>query len=232
VRQHKADDYYDYPAILTNSLIIIRDDVLYVTIYLYMTEPSSQSFSISIYYQEQQYINTIALYTSIGVFVLICLLCSVFFYRCSKSLIGNDRARRIEGVVIHMRDDNVTRLTLQEKNTEVLNRLFEADLGPQDYNDDLNDYKVQVCSICLENLTNDKVSRLSCKHIFHTSCLKDWLFKDILKPKCPNCNFYVIEQENINLNTNNPNPNPDQALINPEVVLVRPPDIFRDNNIN
>jgi hypothetical protein len=193
---------------------------------------SKESFQISIYYQEQQYINTVALYTSIGVFVLICFLCSIFFYRCSKSLMNNERARREMGVIIHVSPDNANRQTLQEKNTEMLNKLFENELKPQDYDDNINDYKIQVCSICIENLASDKVSKLFCKHIFHTNCLKDWLLKDILKPKCPNCNFFVIEhtQDNFNLNTNSPNI--DQAadnLINPEVVLIRPPDIVRDN---
>ena len=46
---------------------------------------------------------------------------------------------------------------------------------------------------------------LFCKHIFHYECLKDWLNKNILMPKCPNCNYNVLTGGEINLNNHNPN---------------------------
>ncbi|KAK9671194.1 hypothetical protein RND81_12G012600 [Saponaria officinalis] len=43
-----------------------------------------------------------------------------------------------------------------------------------------------TCSICLERLTSDKksVQITCCKHIFHSSCLFEWL---LMKHSCPCC---------------------------------------------
>lgn len=34
-----------------------------------------------------------------------------------------------------------------------------------------------ICSICLENLKDDKCVILSCEHIYHKVCIKKWLKK-------------------------------------------------------
>jgi hypothetical protein len=86
----------------------------------------------------------------------------------------------------------------------------------------------------LDTLINTQISKLECKHIFHHACLKDWLFKEVLKPKCPNCNYFVVENlQNLNevshfVNQGNLNPllaNRDVhnvSLQNPMVVVVAP----------
>mmetsp|Transcript_95470 Transcript_95470/g.205982 ORF Transcript_95470/g.205982 Transcript_95470/m.205982 type:complete len:108 (-) Transcript_95470:156-479(-) len=40
------------------------------------------------------------------------------------------------------------------------------------------------CVICLEDLTNDKIT-LECSHAFHYKCLKNWFVKN--KINCPYC---------------------------------------------
>jgi hypothetical protein len=219
--------YLNYPPIVSDGSLTINEDVSHILIYMYMNEAISETFTITVQYQEAQYINAIALYTSIGVFVLICFICSLFFYRCSKTVFGN-RDRQNAQAIVELRE---ARQSLQEKNNMILMNLFENELGPQDLKEDINYYKIQTCSICLEGLANEKVSTLACKHIFHTTCLKDWLFKDLLKPKCPNCNYYIIEQENVNVNTNNPGLlSPAQSeVVNANVVLIRPPELNRDS---
>ena len=80
------------------------------------------------------------------------------------------------------------------------------------YNDDkyfIHDIYVQkyanygtICSICQENFKNNKdtISITPCEHIFHNDCLKKWFKKNILHPKCPNCNLNMLEAEKINEN--------------------------------
>jgi len=43
------------------------------------------------------------------------------------------------------------------------------------------------CAICLEDVCDgDKLMRLPCNHLFHSSCCRDWLKR---QGKCPLCNF-------------------------------------------
>ncbi|GFP92637.1 probable E3 ubiquitin-protein ligase xerico [Phtheirospermum japonicum] len=48
------------------------------------------------------------------------------------------------------------------------------------------DRPAQDCSICLNEFNrNARVNRLSCGHVFHKSCLEEWL--SYWKPTCPLC---------------------------------------------
>ena len=52
------------------------------------------------------------------------------------------------------------------------------------------------CSICL-NKFNEKseVSITSCQHVFHYKCIHNWLYKNIKSPKCPNCKYDILKDE-------------------------------------
>ena len=51
------------------------------------------------------------------------------------------------------------------------------------------------CSICTEKFNEfNKVSITPCKHFFHYNCLSNWLFKNIMDPRCPNCNANIFEE--------------------------------------
>jgi len=52
---------------------------------------------------------------------------------------------------------------------------------------ELNQDKLE-CSICLENIrVRQACSILSCKHIFHTKCVRKWLTEKCTTPNCPCC---------------------------------------------
>ena len=72
------------------------------------------------------------------------------------------------------------------------------------YNQKYAEYGI-ICSICQENFKNNKdtISITPCEHIFHNDCLKKWFKKNILHPKCPNCNLNMLEVEKINDNNVN-----------------------------
>ena len=39
-----------------------------------------------------------------------------------------------------------------------------------------------------------------CGHTFHQKCFKNWAYKNILCPRCPNCNYLILGPESeINL---------------------------------
>ncbi|CAG9329946.1 unnamed protein product [Blepharisma stoltei] len=54
-----------------------------------------------------------------------------------------------------------------------------------------------VCTICLTELSeNDKVKITTCRHIFHSSCLNEWLILKSFRPRCPNCNLNPVTSHN------------------------------------
>jgi hypothetical protein len=52
-----------------------------------------------------------------------------------------------------------------------------------------------TCTICIEDFKENKsrVSITPCKHVFHYQCLSNWMVKNVMNPKCPNCNFNLIQ---------------------------------------
>ena len=102
---------------------------------------------------------------------------------------------------------------LKENNTEKLTKIFEVLMPEHLYKKEYNQYG-GGCSICLENFKkNSKVSITTCNHVFHYKCINEWLFKNILCPKCPNCNHEILEDyDKINNNNFNDNNNGEQLF--------------------
>jgi hypothetical protein len=141
----------------------------------------------------------IGLFVSLAVVFLACLACSVCFYKCSRIIVRNanrrNNERRAQLAVIHLRNNSLpeSEEVTKKNNKLFIEKLFEQELKPQKYSDKINEFKA-TCTICIEAFTDDSQSTvLFCKHIFHPECLKDWLMKNLIMPKCPNCNFNLLE---------------------------------------
>ena len=88
---------------------------------------------------------------------------------------------------------------LKEINTLKISKLLKTTLLPIKYNKSLEtkygNYST-ICTICIEEFKEgkSKVSFTPCQHVFHYKCLKDWLMKNVLNPKCPNCNYNLLKE--------------------------------------
>ena len=51
-------------------------------------------------------------------------------------------------------------------------------------NSKINSYQNEECMICLEPLNNE-IAEVSCSHLFHYKCIKEWLSNN---DRCPLCN--------------------------------------------
>jgi hypothetical protein len=156
-------------------------------------------FSISVEYKSSS-MNYLGLFISLGVVVFICTMCSIFFYKCSKALIAKRRQRNQN--LSHFPNNNVIQINqvmseeqIKKQNLERIQALLETTLKPKKYKENLNVYKGN-CSICLEEFKLESdVTDLPCKHIFHFECLRGYLHKNILQSKCPNCNYFILNQD-------------------------------------
>lgn len=184
---------------------------------------------------EASYYSYLSLFIALGVVVVVCIICSGIFYKCSKVMMQNNR--RNAAAQLRPNEQNqpeseparrsvlteTERLNRQKKkNYEALKRLFETELAPRKYKEEYNEFQSN-CTICQEDFkANHIVVELICRHVFHYKCIKDWFVKQLLEPKCPNCKDKIIpadfldveeeklEEETLRVNTNQQIPQREQ----------------------
>ena len=137
---------------------------------------------------------------------IICCTTKYLNRRTREHLILLRVQRDLENIPPPEINNDIDENELKSQNTAKLNELFETKLAEHLYKKEYNQYG-GGCSICLENFNKkSKVSITSCSHVFHYKCIHEWLFKNILCPKCPNCNNEILKESENNekiINDNN-----------------------------
>lgn len=144
--------------------------------------------------------------------VVCCFACCGILCSCIKKTkddidLDNRRVRsmNLAGVIEFSRFRNVESIGNINPNAIIINedhrtrslrilkeKLETGELKGEKYLESKNVYK-SGCTICIEQFVkNAIIVKLDCLHIFHKECLKEWLEKNITRPKCPNCNFNVL----------------------------------------
>ena len=133
---------------------------------------------------------SIFLYLFIAVFIVMFSCIGIYYlYKCIRkhflinTLNNNNNNNNVE-------NDNISEENNSKSDSLIIKYyLFQNDLKWIIYNDNLKKFN-ENCTICLENfiLGKTKVSHTPCNHIFHFSCLRNYIFQsgDI---HCPNCKF-------------------------------------------
>lgn len=193
----------DPPQDITNeSVYTLRPGLVGLIVHYFSRNTyDSTPFDISIEYEYPSGINYIAMFVSIAIVLVICVCCSAACYKCSQILMKRRFRERhnMSNVVqneIQQINPNNNRNMLEEikdKNINLINELFLSRFKPKKYSESINEFQIATCSICLENFERTEVCVLDCKHIFHHKCIKDWLIKDSLRPKCPVCNDVILD---------------------------------------
>ena len=86
-------------------------------------------------------------------------------------------------------------VNVEEENRKKIENLLKTELAPKKF---IKKYGIKdgnTCTICIEDF-KEKISKVSitpCQHVFHYKCLRNWLIKNVLNPKCPNCNYNLIK---------------------------------------
>ena len=149
----------------------------------------------------------LALYITIGIIILACLLCALIIYYLSKKMAENARLRQrtlLELAMAHQRaqynigedreSSGSSEVDMTEENRKKIEILLKTTLAPKKINKKSGIKDGNICSICLEECKTKKnnISVTSCQHVFHYKCLSNWLIHNVLNPKCPNCNYNLL----------------------------------------
>ena len=183
------------------------DNVKEIKLFIYFKEGlNSLPFSFTIKKSGDR--SKIALYVTIGLIILACLLCALIIYCLSKKISENARLRQrtlLELAMARQRgeynqgEDNVSGRSeedVEEENRKKIEKLLKTDLAPKKF---IKKYGIKdgnTCTICIEDFKENisNVSITPCQHVFHNKCLKMWLKQNVLNPKCPNCNYNLIKE--------------------------------------
>lgn len=178
---------------------IILDKVEQVEVYYYSSRSfSSSPFEISIYTQEKK--NNLSLYIAIGIIILACIGCSIFIYCFSKRLSKKPSQENVSNTEQSKKNQDAI---IKEQNKKIIEGLLSSTMKPEGYSEYLlnkknNSEEIEVmtaCTICLEDFKKEsQVIETPCHHLYHSKCITNWLYKNVMHPKCPNCNLNLIER--------------------------------------
>ena len=120
------------------------------------------------------------------VLIMISGLGIYYLYKCIRNLYLDNNANNAHGY----ENNNISKEKNSKNDSLIIKYyLFQNDLKWIIYNEDLKKFN-ENCTICLENfiIEKTKVCHTPCNHIFHFSCLRNYIFQsgDI---HCPNCKF-------------------------------------------
>ena len=210
-----ADNLITKEKLLSKTKTITLEYFQNISLYLDINLPKNilHDFSIKIDYfnienedgeeiemeKEDMYPLYLTLYIAIPLLVL---LMALIIYLCCKKqdtgILGGeirvigfaDNANEIQ----EEPEDNKSKAYKLNENKKKLLILFKSILRPQEYTKTHKKIYSQKCTICYEDfeLYISVVSITPCQHIFHYRCLNNWLNKNILNPKCPNCNLDLM----------------------------------------
>lgn len=133
--------------------------------------------------------------------IVIIIVSVVLCKRCRKKRKKNLNINN-SSVINNMNNSTLTPqyMAVIRSNREKLEYLFKNELKPKLFNKN----KIGIdnkCTICMENFINNSsvIITTKCNHSFHEKCFKNWSFKNIINPKCPNCNYFILGPPENNL---------------------------------
>ena len=154
----------------------------------------------------------LTLYLTIGIIIIACILCVLLIFFISKKFSLNEAMRQrqiLERAMNLQRRAYITRediassgseeVNIEEENKEKIDFLLKNTLAPKKFNKKYGEKDGFTCTICIENFRvgKSRVCITPCQHVFHYKCLSNWLLKNFLNPKCPNCNYNLIKDVKI-----------------------------------
>lgn len=203
---------YDYikitsiqnPLSNSNFLEIVESEAEKISVYIYIPQKNIDKafffFGIEngtikkVTYKDKLKTNVKIIYGVLGGFcgilLIILIICIIRHKKMKKNNIVSNTS------VIK----KASEISSHNINKEKMNNLFKTELVPKIYDKTKASNDCQNCTICLEDFKDglSKIVTTNCKHSFHFECFKNWVFKNINSPRCPNCNNPILDIKNNN----------------------------------
>ena len=221
--------YYNYdkikvtsmpnPLVSSNNLELIELDAEKISVYIAVQEGEIMDKISFIFGIKMGAIKTIKYTTNsnnsnmkiiygilIGVSVLLIILLIIYFVARNRRKKRNHQNNNGSNIL-----RNNSKCTVIDSNKEKMDILFKNELIPIKYNKNNTVNDCYNCTICLEDFKDGSsiIVTTKCKHSFHFKCFKDWVYKNLLFPRCPNCNSPIL-----NIVNNHNNLSRNQSSIN------------------
>ena len=145
----------------------------------------------------------LTLYITIGIIIFACVICALSIYCLSKKISESARIRQralFDNAMAHQNgedndDEEDEQKKLEEENKLKIKFALKHTLKAKKFLKKYGTKDGNTCTICIEDFKENKsrVSVTQCKHVFHYQCLSNWLSKNVMNPKCPNCNYNLIQ---------------------------------------
>lgn len=190
----------------------------YITFKFFSNSPKHNlPFAASFSYDEQKSkaYSYIIVFSVIAGIILLCAGLCALFCLCSKHQLSKRLRKRNE----RRQSDITSKEDTTEINIFDINKFFNTQCFPMKYDSQLNAFGSN-CTICLEGFKEKtRVIKLTCGHLFHEKCIKEWCNKELKGPKCPNCNEDIIKK-NSKISMKNTNIGTAVTTNSPNVIII------------
>lgn len=184
------------------KLLLDNVDGFYFVFYSHRDYLQNQNFSLSVAYS-LNYLNIFFLI--LGIISFCVLLSGIGAFFLLKYLKKKNHPPSSQ------QENNIPRIPSRDllKQIAVINntKQIENTLKAEEFGSLHGREEKEICTICYESFAKDsKVVVLICKHLFHYDCIHTWSLKEVLNPRCPNCNTDIIPMKSFDniQNSNNP----------------------------
>ena len=164
-------------------------------------------------------VNDIVIYGSIlGIFCVFLIVFIICLYKKCKKVknLNLNKDNQIKTITQTQTQNQsqteirpeISKISMIKNNKVKIDDMFKGELKPKIFKklkNGSNDNDCLNCTICLEKFKEglSLIVDTKCQHRFHYKCFKNWIYKNILVPKCPNCNLPILDTENKNNLSNN-----------------------------
>ena len=147
---------------------------------------------------------SISMILTIILIILLMILSAAGMFLFKKRIA---RRKILQAIIIQQRLEEINPQQIQQNEEQIqqekeqrlllIKSFITNNFNPIKFNSDLATISSN-CTICLDEYNSQSdVVKTECGHVFHFKCIENWLYTNIMNVKCPNCNYYFLEDDRL-----------------------------------